>query len=258
MFGRGIAQVRTFAESVSFVVADAGRGVLASLREGHPELRTDEQAIGEAMKASVTRHPDAGQGNGIASAMRIPVMSDGFFQITSGLAQVAARKEPKTAVYNRTEAQRFPGTLVHARVGLQATFHLSEALGFSGAPHQPTDLFELQYETEDGDAIAMRLKDEAPGFGSRPAGRQLRTKCSNLLYAEPEKPLLLDWAGIPLVSSSFADELIGKLFVSLGPLGFSARVRNIGTEATVRALIDKATVQRTAQSTGPGGSFRYR
>ena len=69
----------------------------------------------------------------------------------------------------------------------------------------------------------------------------------NLLKAEPAKPLLLDWTGVPLVSSSFADELIGKLFASLGPLAFSARVRNIGMEAVVRGLVEKAIMQRVAQ-----------
>lgn len=249
----GIAQVQTFTRNVAFVVADAGRGVLASLREGHPELRTDDQAIGEAMKAGVTRDPDAGQGNGIAGAMRIAMMSEGFFEITSGLAQIAARTEPdgtepEAAVYKREESQRFPGTLVHAQVGLHGTFHLAEALGFSGGAHQPTDVIELHYETEDGGAVAMRLKDESTGFGSRAAGRELRTKCMNLLNAEREKPLLLDWAGVPLVSSSFADELVGKLFVSLGPLTFAARVRNVGMEATVRGLVEKAIMERVAQT----------
>ena len=52
---------------------------------------------------------------------------------------------------------------------------------------------------------------------------------------------------MPLVSSSFADELVGKLFASLGPLAFSARVRNIGMDAMVHGLVDKAIMQRAAQ-----------
>ena len=52
---------------------------------------------------------------------------------------------------------------------------------------------------------------------------------------------------MPLVSSSFADELVGKLFASLGPLAFSARVRNLGMDATVRGLVDMAIMQRVAQ-----------
>lgn len=128
-----------------------------------------------------------------------------------------------------------------------ATRALWQALGFSGEPHEPVDIIESMYETDTGDAMVLKLRDESTGFGSRPAGRQLRTKCENLLNAEPAKPLVLDWTGVPLVSSSFADELVGKLFASLGPLGFSVRVRNLGMDATVRGLVDKAIMQRAAQ-----------
>ena len=245
----GIVQISTFrdARKVAFGVADSGRGILSSLSEGHPYLRTDAQAIGEAIKAGVTRNPEAGQGNGIAGTFRIATMSEGMFEITSGLASLVIRDgQPQT--HKRRERQRFSGTIVYAELGLDAHFHLSEALGFSGLPHQPTDIIELLYETESGDAIVLKLREESTGFGSRPAGRQLRTKCINLLNADPDKPLLLDWSGIPLVSSSFADELIGKLFASLGPLSFSARVRNINMEAVVRGLVDKAIMQRAAQT----------
>ena len=254
----GFVQVSAFREAgkVAFGVADSGKGILESLREGHPDLRTDAQAIGEAMKVGVTRSPDAGQGNGIAGALRIATMSKGSLEITSGLAQVVARTDGSleeeglgsdVSVYNRREAQRFRGTVVYAEIGLDSRFHLSEALGFHGVPAEPTDIIELQYQTELGDAVVLKLREESTGFGSRPAGRQLRTKCLNLLNAEPTKPLLLDWNAVPLVSSSFADELVGKLFASLGPLAFSARVRNVGMEAMVRGLVDKAIMQRAAQ-----------
>ena len=257
----GIIQVSTFrdARKVVFGVVDSGRGILTSLREGHPSLRTDAQAIGEAMKAGVTRDPDAGQGNGLAGTLRIAWMSEGTFEITSGLAQVVVRTDqvnehadPHSGarIYERKEKQIFRGTVVYAEIGLDANLHLSDALGFSGEPHQPVDIIELQYETESGDAVVLKLREESTGFGSRPAGRQLRTKCMNLLNAEPSKPLLLDWTAVPLVSSSFADELVGKLFADLGPLAFSARVRNVGMAAMVRGLVDKAIMQRAAQVAG--------
>ena len=250
----GIIQVSTFGEAqkVAFGVADSGRGILSSLREGHPSLRTDAQALGEAMKTGITRHPDAGQGNGIAGALSIATMSRGSFEITSGLAQIVVRTNqtdghPESSVYERKERQRFHGTVVYAELGLDTHFDLAKALGFGGKPHDPGDIIEMLYETEAGDAVVLRLRGESTGFGSRPAGRQLRTKCMNLLNAEPTKPLLLDWTGVPLVSSSFADELVGKLFVALGPLAFSARIRNLGMDATVRGLVDKAIMQRAAQ-----------
>ena len=51
----GIIHVSTFRDShkVAFGVSDSGRGILASLREGHPSLQTDAQAIDEAMKADL-------------------------------------------------------------------------------------------------------------------------------------------------------------------------------------------------------------
>jgi len=251
----GLIQLTTFRESqkVAFAVGDSGRGILSSLREGYPMLRTDAQAIGEAVKAGVTRSPEAGQGNGLAGTLRIASMASGSFAVTLGCAQLSVFSG-QSQHYERGDSQHFHGTLVSAEIGAQANFRLAEALGFSGSPRQPVDLIELHYETSAGDALLLRLEHETTGFGSRASGRQIRTKCHNLLAAEPSKPLIIDWNGIPLVSSSFADELIGKLFVELGPTGFSSRVRDVGMEATVRVLVDRAIMQRVAQTLSGSGS----
>lgn len=258
----GIAQVVTYGNDrkIAFGVADSGRGILASLREGHPDLQTDAEAVDEAMKAGITRNPDAGQGNGIAGALGIATRSGGKFSIISGQAQIMARVDPATSgpiseVYESKPSARFQGTVVYAELGLDTHFRLPDVLGFSGEPHDPGDIIETQFETESGDAVILRMRDESTGFGSRAAGEQLRNKCMNLLNAEPTKPLLLDWKGVPLVSSSFADELVGKLFASLGPLAFSARVKNLDMDGLVRGLVDKAIIQRAAQ-VARGTAFR--
>jgi len=109
------------------------------------------------------------------------------------------------------------------------------------------DVIEAKYETESGNEFMIKLATETTGFGSRGAGLQIRNKCLNLLTADQNHPLVLDWSGVPVISSSFADEAIGKLFVELGPLNFSARVRNIGLEPLVRGLIEKAILQRAGE-----------
>lgn len=244
----GILQVSTFEGSrkVAVGVADSGIGILASLRQGHPDLRGDVQAIYRALEAGVTRHSDAGQGNGMAGVLRIATMSQGMVDITSRRAQIVYR-EGESRHFRRRKNQEFPGTFVYTEIGLDTDFHLSEALGFSGTPHRPVDVVEALYETDDASAVVLRLRDEAVGFGSRLAGRHLRTKCLNLMEAEPDKPLILDWDAVPLISSSFADELVGKLFADLGPLAFGARVRNVGMKTVVYGLIDKAITQRVVQ-----------
>ena len=250
----GIAQVQTFTRNVAFVVADAGRGVLASLREGHPELRTDDQAIGEGNEGGgdAGSRRRAGQRHRWCDADRNDV--GGLFR---DHIRACPNRRPDAAGRHRAAGSgglqtqgvaAFSGDAGACAGRASRDISLGRGAGFFRRAHQPTDIIELHYETEDGDAVAMRLKDESTGFGSRAAGRELRTKCMNLLNAEPEKPLLLDWAGVPLVSSSFADELVGKLFVSLGPLTFAARVRNVGMEATVRGLVEKAITERVAQT----------
>jgi hypothetical protein len=91
------------------------------------------------------------------------------------------------------------------------------------------------------DIVMRNMGIERPSGLAKP-GRSCERKCNNLLNAEPQKPLILDWDGVPLVSSSFADECVGKLFVELGPLAFSRRVRNVGMEPVVRAVIDRAVL----------------
>ncbi len=245
----GVLQVSTFKKTrkVAVGVADSGRGIPESLRESYPELTDDADAIYKALEAGVTRHSDIGQGNGLAGALRIATMSEGSIEITSGRASVVYRNGESTP-YKRGPRLTFHGTFVYLDIDLDTSFDLSEALDFGTGPHRPVDVVEAIYETDDGSAVRLRLRDERVGFGSRMAGNQIRNKSLNLLNAEPDKPLLLDWAGVPLISSSFADELVGKLFAELGPLSFSARVRNTGMRPVVHGLIDKAIMQRAGQT----------
>jgi hypothetical protein len=60
--------------------------------------------------------------------------------------------------------------------------------------------------------------------------------------------LLLDWDGIQMISSSYADEFIGKLFVELGPLRFMSCIRHANMIPVIQQLVDRAILQRTSQT----------
>ena len=61
----------------------------------------------------------------------------------------------------------------------------------------------------------------------------------------PGHRVVVDMSDVPLVSSSFADEVFGKLFVELGALRFMRSVDLLGLAGTVSWLIDKAILQRS-------------
>jgi hypothetical protein len=53
---------------------------------------------------------------------------------------------------------------------------------------------------------------------------------------------------VPVISSSFADEAVGNLFVEMGSLSFSSRVKNVGLEPLIRGLIEKAVLHRASEA----------
>jgi anti-sigma regulatory factor (Ser/Thr protein kinase) len=252
----GLVQVDTFRERqrIKFVVADAGRGIPAAMREAFPRLR-DSEALTEAVKPGVTSIPDSGQGNGLAGSLRIATYSHGSFKLSSGRAQLIVHEDARTGKYRtrrgtppHRQEHRFPGTVVMMELSTASPFEIEEALALDGTRREaPSDVVDLRYAHESGDLV-IRLCDESLGFGTRHAGVELRNKAQNLLDAEPGKRLVFDWHGVPLISSSFADEAVGKLFVQLGPTTFLQRVSQKDAEPLVSSLLDRAIMQRVAQA----------
>ncbi len=131
---------------------------------------------------------------------------------------------------------------------MNKSFSIGEALKFGGTtPYVPVSLIDLQYEMEDKDCLLINMKTETTGFGTRHAGQQMRTKTINLIHSYPGYPVYIDWEGIPVIASSFADEYMGKLFIEISPLDFCAIIRNKGMEMLVKQLLNKAILQRLAQ-----------
>lgn len=244
----GLIQVSTQLKEnkIVFAVADNGRGILTSMREGFPKLRTDLDAIGEAIKAGVTRNPKFGQGNGLAGSLRVTNLTKGSLEILSGRGRFKSTDE---RIERRILSGEYNGTMVSGEINLVEDFSISNALNFDGfKDYMPLNIIDLKYEMEDEDALLLRMKDESTGFGSRRSGVQIRNKIKNLISAKSGYPLFIDWSGVPVISSSFADELIGKLFIEMGAMSFSSIVRNIHMEPLITQLLDKAVSQRLTQA----------
>jgi len=243
----GIIQASTHYKEnkIVFAVADGGRGILKSMQEGFPNLRTELDAIGEAIKAGVTRNPKFGQGNGLAGSLRVTTMTGGSLEVFSGNGRLIAT--PNNTIRKHLKNASFNGALVSGEINIVENFSISDALIFNEKSYTTQNIIDLKYEMEDRDCLILHMKDESTGFGSRKSGLQIRTKIINLLTAKPNYPIIINWEGVPVISSSFADELIGKLFLELGAMTFSSLVKNRNMEALIKNLLDKAVAQRLTQ-----------
>ncbi|MGH7090554.1 MAG: STAS-like domain-containing protein, partial [Stellaceae bacterium] len=241
----GLLQVTNFGyrrRAIEFSVCDAGIGIPASLREGRKEIGSDQDALDKAIREGVTRDMQIGQGNGLYGTWRITQISDGSFEIHSGNASLVSYPNN---LHVSSEGVPFIGTLVVALINYDRPLALEEALRFRGKPHDPVDIIEMKYEDNDEGCALFPLVKEAEGFGSRAAGLPIRQKLKNLIHFCSGKKLVVDFSGVPIVSSSFADEAFAKLFVELGPLAFMRSVEFRNVDLTIQGLIDKAIEQRT-------------
>jgi STAS-like domain of unknown function (DUF4325) len=217
------------------------------MQEGYPDLRTEIDAIGEAIKAGVTRNPKFGQGNGLAGTLKITTLTRGSLDIISGNGRFTVTDN--NTLRRPLKFKSFNGTLVSGEINIVDNFSISKALDFNmKGDYIPLNIIDLKYEMEDSDCLLLKMKDETTGFGSRKSGHQIRTKLKNFLLAKPNYPIFIDWEGVPVISSSFADELMGKLFLEFGAMAFSATIKNKSMENLVRNLLDKAIAQRLTQA----------
>ncbi|MDT3467318.1 MULTISPECIES: STAS-like domain-containing protein [Stenotrophomonas maltophilia group] len=248
----GLVQVSSFKRNtkiLEFTIADCGLGIPATLRSGGEFFGSDTDALDRAIREGVTRDKSIGQGNGLYGSYQICHHSGGAFQIESGHARLLLRPGSH-GLEIRDQNVPFKGTLVIAKINFSDPSLLKDALNFSGKSYKPVDYIETRYEGDSDNIIRVDLAEEAQSFGSRIAGMPVHTKLYNLVKMCPEQPIEVDFIGVPLVSSSFADEVFGKLFVKLGPLEFMQKIRFKNVDHTVRMLVDKAISQRV--STGLG------
>lgn len=233
---------RTDTKKIEFAVCDAGIGIPASLMPSHPEIPDSLEALAWAVKEGVTRDKEIGQGNGLFGGSQICRESKGFFSLHSELGEYWTNSS------DSFKLRRFPipwhGTVVDVCISFAVPNVLERALKFGGQVYRPqVDYIESKYELGEREGVVLfSLIDEAESMGTRSAGRPLRMKLLNLINLSDCKRVVVDFSGISMVSSSFADEVFGKLFLELKP--GSGKVEFINMNQKVKWIVDKAIRQR--------------
>lgn len=244
----GFVQATAYSESnaVEFVVADAGIGVSASMR-----AKDDVGALRDAITEGVTRDKRSNAGNGLFGSYRVAALSEGEFEIRSNRGVLL--RTPREGLKDWRPSAPYMGTSVRCRIGLADSSLLHRALRFKGKAHDPPfDFVEREFESDAGTLVVNMAERAAPHFGSRRGGRFIRRMLQNLLRDHPA--IVLDFDGVGVFTSSFADEVFGRLFVAMGPRAFMTRIGMHNVEATVEGLIDRAILQRTRLGNGEDDS----
>jgi len=199
------------------------------------KLWSHGDAVTLALERGVTRDPEVGQGNGMAGALEIVRKNGGGLHVWTG--DVVYRVEQgKELGFSRIPS--LPGTGVKFSLDTRSPVDLSKTWIAGG------DWSFIDAEAERvGAAGGIDVAEACISTGSRPPARRLRRKVAALL-PEMEMPLVLDFSGVRSASSSFLDELLGRLASELGQDSFGQRVRVVGIDHTVRQLANVVIAQR--------------
>ena len=198
---------------LSVAISDAGRGLRQSLAEAH-EVDSDRKALELAMERGVTR--GVGQGNGIAGTRQILKVNGGGFAIWSGEAHHYRDQERDDIA----EYSALPGT------GIGMRFDTSRPIDLRETFIESVDFTYIEAVAQQisDDGAAMKIAKQSSGFGGRSPARRLRRKILAIL-PDMEEPLTLDFTGVDAVSSSYIDELLGKLIAEIGLDDYQSTIR---------------------------------
>ena len=241
------AQAHPQAQRLAVCIADAGIGILESFRGSKHRPRNEEDAITLAIQEKVTRDANIGQGNGLRGLYQIVAQNDGRLRISSGRGVLDARgaEAPRTFGSSWEIDRNNVGNYRRLPTADLRTIDVSSALG-----HEPINVLIESFESDNGE-VRISVTGEAQGLGTRRAGESLRTKVINILR-ETRGTVIIDFDGVPLVSSSFADEFVARMVADLGFVTFQQAVRLENMSDLVQKMVNRAVMLRMAQANESG------
>lgn len=240
-----MGQVLKDSQILKISIFDYGRGIYLSLRDSVHRPRNSSDAISLAVQEGVTRDKQVGQGNGMWGLYNIINLNDGSLQITSGKGGLNfVNRNKRTESYQNmiTLNHDKQSTAVNFDIRLNNPVSMKEALG----GYEPIDLFIENLEDEH-DRIVYKILEQSSGTGTRQSGLRIRNELLNI-YKSAKKPVIIDFEGVGIIASSFADELIGKLITELGLFQFQAAFPMKNMNATIQAIVQRSVSQRLAEN----------
>jgi hypothetical protein len=242
-FGYVMGQVHPKTKHFVFCVYDTGQGIYNSLLSSSVHKPKDPvEALKLAVQEGITRDKKIGQGNGLWGLHQIVSENTGILNITSNSACYnLTNNEFKT--FDRVPQLPYDnGCIVDFQIDYSKEISISKALG----GYEPVNL-KLELLEDSVGNIIIDMQSKESGVGTRKSGEKIRNELINI-YKQSNKNITLDFTNINIVSSSFADELIGKLVTEFGFYGFNNifKLKNMNT--SVQSIVQRSVAQRMMES----------
>ena len=240
-YGFVMVQYHQGKNAIAICVYDSGIGIYNSLRHSEHQPLAAIDAITLAVQEGVG--DGLGQGNGLFGLYQIVSDNNGALTITSGPASVmwSAQKEMKKFTNLPFISKRYNATTIDYRLNLSNTINIQKAFksigGFDGFD------VRLDYMIQDDNTMKYDVFKNSIGTATREAGSYLRNDILNTI-TRAQTGLILDFAGVRTVSSSFADELVAKLVLKLGLIKFNQLIRMINVNENVKFLCERSVYMR--------------
>lgn len=230
-------------------VADSGRGIHRAMYDGVESGLIDaarvcfaERAIEYAMEQGITSKGRENQGNGLHGLRRAIEVNGGLLEITSGKGSLLLEGGKQDLNHNGyrplLNSDTAHSTVVDWRLDCSRAVVIDRAMG---GPVTSGSYIESRVEM-DGTYVIPAEEVEVH-IGSRNEGRELRIRIENILGAGAEY-VIVDLTGVGVISSSFADEVFGKLAEAYGINVFQSRIFYKGARDLNISLINKAISNR--------------
>lgn len=91
--------------------------------------------------------------------------------------------------------------------------------------------------------MIVKLRDFGTSLGSRALGKEV----SNLINFEKEQEIVLDFQDVKMLTSSFADEVVGKNCIKLGLHNFFKKVQIVNSSEQIKLILKKAIIDRLVE-----------
>lgn len=229
-------------QRIAVSIADQGIGIQRSFSDTAYRPLSASDAITLAMKKGVTSSPD-GAGNGLWTTTEIITKNTGQLTITSGGGAIYYNKAiGKVETYDKapTIDPNWPGTNLDFQLDFKSEV---DFIGLWGDLPSPINTRAESLENSE-DQITLLIKDQSYGTSTRESGKEVRVLAANLLRMHATD-LVLDFTGVTMVSSSYADELVAKLYIDSSIEDVQKRLKITGANGTIDLIVSDAVRSRT-------------